>query len=580
MSAWEELLQVGHVLARDALPFPDGDNKNETIINGFTFNLTTLEHWNYTLFDNDTISNGSKCYLMFLPYIKPTILENNGSWTNATKCYSAVLNIGPRGNTGIALAAAFGLGLVLTLTCLTKHGRLHLPVDRRFYPIGRRWQWYWACFVCAAALISLLINVDVDRYYLQELPIIVTVFFWFLICNGTLGLVWEAVRHWGSWQERQYVDPNPFVYKEGDRRWQTEFWMPLFFYFWNWMNFFLVVPRNWNFLRKQGDDDQVNNFAIPQATSPRFKAAAFCLFISWLTICFSLWHSIKWYRDPRSGFFRKPYDYLKNVPLRLLLLLLLSLGTIGYQVFISFEWEYSVMKYNGNVAVIYGWGYGPSLLIIYLQIMWGWILPNEDRELLRQRRERGELLDRELGIVHKPAWWSRVRGDHLLSLRDKILRNVHEVGTERGIGRREETDEERAVRLEAQRNALNDDGFELSPMSPQGNDEYNPRSDRAGVRSIYQNESTQETQMPPLYQGKSETRRSESVVQAGGSILFPNYAAQAYADRQRYLQEDGPPPPPYSDQEQRARAERRQSSSTTGSISNQQPQQIRSMLDI
>jgi hypothetical protein len=228
-SVWDLLIP------RELRPFPPGANENETLFDGYEFNLTTLRHWNYTFYSNNTVSNGSRCYLTFLPYIEPTVLYENGSWVNATKCWSAINPIGTRGNTGIGMAVAFGVGLVLTLTALAKHGRLHLPVDRRFYPIGRRWQWYWGSFVCAAALISLLVNVDVDRYYIQELPIIVTVFFWFLICNGTLALVWEAVRHWGSWQERQYVDPNPFVYQQDDRRSKVEFWLPLWFYFWNWM---------------------------------------------------------------------------------------------------------------------------------------------------------------------------------------------------------------------------------------------------------------------------------------------------------------------------------------------------------
>jgi hypothetical protein len=331
------------------------------------------------------------------------------------------------------------------------------------------------------------------------------------------------------------------------------------------------VPRNWNYLKAQSDPDQTQNIAIPGAINPRFKAAAFCLFVAWLTILFSLWHSIKWYRDPRSGFLRKPFDYIRNIPVRLLLLIILSLGTIGYQAFISFEWKYSIMRYNGTVPVIYGWGYGPSLLIIYIQVVYGFFAPNEDRELLRQRRERGEHLDRELGIVHKPAWWARVRGDHLLSLRDKILRN--EVGTERGIGRRVETDAERDARLEALGVAVDDDGFELSPLNP--NNQNNPRVDRAGARNIPHHADADSTFGPPSYATDKSNADDDGIPQPGATIEFPNYAAQAFANRVRWLQEDGPAPPPYRDEERR----RRESSSTNGSTS-AQPQQVRSMLDI
>jgi hypothetical protein len=570
-----------NIIPRELQDFPPSRNgkENETTFGDYSdFNLTTLREFNYSYYSNQTVSNGSKCYLTFEPYVGPTWLAENGTWFNATKCYSAINPIGTRGNTGIGLAVAYGIALILILTTLAKHGRLYLPTDRRFFPIGRRWQWYWGCFICGCALISLLINIDVDRYYLQELPLIVTVFFWFLMCNGTLGLVWEAVRHWGSWQERQFVDPNPFVYQQNDRRSMIEFWMPLWFYFWNWLNFFLVVPRSWNFLKAQSTPEQVTNIAIPAATSPRFKAAAFTLIIAWATIIFSLMHSIKWYKQPRSGFFLKPFDYLRNVPIRLLLLIILSLGTIAYQVFMSFMWEYSIMRYDGVIPVQYGWGYGPTLVILVIQIAYGFISPNEDRELLRQRRERGEILDRELGLVRKPAWWARVRGDHLLSFRDKLLRNVKEVGTERGIGRRQETDAEREARLEAWAQARND-GFELSPLNGRDRDANNPRADRAGARRMPHHIDDDSTFGPPSY--ATDKSSIKAGAQPGTPAQSPptessDQAARAFTDRVRWLQgEDGPAPPPYRDQ-----ARRRESSSTNGSTSNAQPQQVRSMLDI
>lgn len=220
--------------ARDLLAFPGGDNSTDTVFGGIHFNLTTLEHWNYTYYSNGTLSNNSRCYLTYEPY-EPQLLISNGTFINATKCYSAVDPIGVRGYTGIGFAAVYAVGLMLTLTALAKHGRLYLPKEKRFYPIGRRWQWYWACFVCACALISLFTNIDIDRYHVVELPIIVTSFFWFLICQGTIALVWESVRHWGSWQERQFIDPNPFVYRTDDRRAKVEFYLPLWFYFWTWM---------------------------------------------------------------------------------------------------------------------------------------------------------------------------------------------------------------------------------------------------------------------------------------------------------------------------------------------------------
>lgn len=219
---------------RDLLAYPPGDNATDSVIGGVHFNLTTLNHWNYTLYSNGTLSNGSWCILTNPPYT-PTLLYPNGSFVNSTWCYTPVNPMGTRAWLGIAFATLFGAALLLQLTCLRKHGKLYLPVTRRFYPIGRRWQWYWGLWVCAMAIISLFTNIDVDRYYVVQIPIILTSFFWFLMQWGALALIWEAARHWGSWLERQLIDPNPFMLREDDRRAKIEFWLPLWFYLWLWL---------------------------------------------------------------------------------------------------------------------------------------------------------------------------------------------------------------------------------------------------------------------------------------------------------------------------------------------------------
>ena len=220
--------------ARDILSFPGGDNSSDTVIGGIHFNLTALDFWNYTLYSNGTLSNGSWCILTFDPYT-PSLVYPNGSFVNSTSCYYPVYNIGARAGIGIGFAVLFGLSIVLTLVNLSKHGKLYLPVEKRFVPIGRRWQWYWALFVAGTSLVSLITNVDVDRYYLPEIPIVLNVFFWYLMQQGAMAVVWEAVRHWGSWMERQFIDPNPFALRQDDKRASIEFWVPLFFYFWLWL---------------------------------------------------------------------------------------------------------------------------------------------------------------------------------------------------------------------------------------------------------------------------------------------------------------------------------------------------------
>jgi hypothetical protein len=154
---------------------------------------------------------------------------------NSTWCYLATQPSGDRAHIGIGFAVAFALSLLFVLLNLTRHGKLYLPVTKRFYAIGRRWQWYWAIFICTAAVIGLFTGIDVDRYRVVQLPLVLNVFFWYLMNMGSLAMVWEAVRHWGSWMERQFIDPNPFVLHQTDRRGMFEFWLPLFFYLWWWL---------------------------------------------------------------------------------------------------------------------------------------------------------------------------------------------------------------------------------------------------------------------------------------------------------------------------------------------------------
>jgi hypothetical protein len=180
---------------RDLLTFPTSPgNVTETIINGVHFNKTALEYWNYTLYSNNTISNNSKCYLIFDQY-QPTFLSN-GSWVNATTCYVPINRIKTRGILGVTFGALFGISVMFTLLNLKKHGEHFLREDKRFRLVGRRWQWYWMLFVAGCGMISTITSVDVDRDYLQDLAIVLQSFFFVLMVPGTMAMVWEGVRHW------------------------------------------------------------------------------------------------------------------------------------------------------------------------------------------------------------------------------------------------------------------------------------------------------------------------------------------------------------------------------------------------
>ncbi|KAJ9133436.1 DUF2434 domain-containing protein [Pleurostoma richardsiae] len=572
--------------ARDILAFPGGDNSTDTVIGGLHFNLTTLDHYNYTYFSNGTLSNGSRCLLTFEPYT-PKLLFPNGTWINSTSCYSPINNIQARSAIGLGFLGGFGIVLVLTLMNLRKHGRLYLPAEKRFYPIGRRWQWYWAIIVCAMSFISLITNVDVDRYYLPQIPIVLNTFFWFLMQMGTMAAVWEAVRHWGSWMERQYIDPNPFVLHQFDRRGMFEFYLPLIFYLFWWLNFFLVVPRSWSSIELQRSPEQALARAIPAATGGRFKAAAFCLLVCWIVTAVSLRHSIKHYCARNRGFFNRAFSVLRYAPFRFILMLPLALALVAYQALCAWRFQWSPLNVHGNNAAIYAGGYAPSLLILIIQVIHGFVTPNEDRELQRQRRIRGLEHDREMGLVRKPAWWRRINSEHVAgeSMRERIARNVRELGGGRATARN--IDRELATRVAEQDRAeaaLNGN-FELGSMGRTQSGQPVPAGFDASKRSS----------ITP-YGGKSETRRTERTLQVAAGLLFPNATPSISSEQRRAeLMMDGPPPPypnsSASSTRGRTRSVEDEDGARMGSVTrttsngtlnsiNQPPQQVKSMLDL
>ncbi|KAK3346342.1 hypothetical protein B0T25DRAFT_551794 [Lasiosphaeria hispida] len=579
--------------ARDIVAFPGGANASDTLIGNVHFNLTTLDLWNYTLFSNGTLSNGSWCILTFPPYA-PSLVLDNGTFVNVTWCYHPVNPIGVRAGIGIGFAVMFAIALGLTLMALHKHGRLYLPAEKRFWPIGRRWQWYWAIFASATALISLFTTVDVDRYYLPELPIVLTCFFWYLMQMGVTAIVWEAVRHWGSWMERQYIDPNPFVLPQDDARSKFEFYVPLAFYFFLWMNFFIIIPRNWGNIELQRYPEQIINDAIPTATDGRFKAGAFLLLACWLITVFFLRHSIKHYRERNRGIINRVIGLFRFTPFRFILLIPLGLTVIAYQALAAWEFAWSPLNVKGNNVAIYAGGYAPTLLILFIQIVWGFVAPNEDLELQCQRRVRGADIDRELGLSNKPAWWRRARADFVPHehMRDRIARNVREIGGGKATARNLEERREAAAATPTGLPTVDDVELESMSKRPlslskQATDLLGPIApgDFSGARTVAER-----------YGGKSDRRRTERTVGVVAGMLFPDAdpaaAAAATANRRAELMTDGPPPgfapPPYVERGRMATTPpgsrpttmgRGISADTTDSTSGP-PQQIRSMLDI
>lgn len=338
-------------------------------------------------------------------------------------------------------------------------------------------------------------------------------------------------------------------------------------------NFFMIVPRNWGPIELQRYPQQTIDEATPTATDARFKAAAFFLVVCWLTTVFSLRHSIRHYCPRNRGFFNRAAGFVRYTPLRFLLIIPLAAVIPAYQALVAWDFAYSPLKVDGNKAAIFAGGYTPTLLILYIQAIFGFFNPNEDLELLRQRRVRAQELDRDMGIVHKPSWWRGVNGEHIdpnESMRDRLARNVRELHGDRPTALSPET----GIPI-----PLAEASSEVGMMSP-----ASPAAPTAP--HVVASAHTQP------YVGKSDRRRQERAMELAAGLLFPEAGEQATAAaaaaarrRDELTGDDGPPqqpPPPYRETEGHSPAShvaRSVTAQSTGST-NQPPQQIRSMLDV
>jgi hypothetical protein len=206
--------------------------------------------------------------------------------------------------------------------------------------------------------------------------------------------------------------------------------MPLIFYLFGFLNFFMTIPRSWNSVQKQRSLDQQDALAKPSATDSRFKAGAVLAFCAWLVIVYALRHNIHYYKPKSKGPFRSCWGFVRYTPLKLVLVISLALVRVGYACAAAWDWSISPLKYNVQVGWLYGLGYAPVLLIIIVLNIWGYIEPNEDRALIAQRAERTASIDAELGIdrsTHKPSWWSKMHGDSHLDTEQR-LRNLVSAG--------------------------------------------------------------------------------------------------------------------------------------------------------
>jgi hypothetical protein len=169
----------------------------------------------------------------------------------------------------------------------------------------------------------------------------------------------------------------------------------------------MTIPRSWSAMLLQRSPAQQRAIAEPSATDGRFKAASFFAILAWLTICYSLRHSLHHYKPRNRGLFNSLAGFLRYAPRRFFLIIFLSAIKIGYDLATTWNFDISPLKFNSNPVWMYSLGYLPCLLVLLVMEIWGYIGENEDRQIIDQRREIERNTDAELGVVRKPHWWER-----------------------------------------------------------------------------------------------------------------------------------------------------------------------------
>ncbi|KAG2024920.1 hypothetical protein GB937_003621 [Aspergillus fischeri] len=384
---------------RAATPYEPGANAADVIVNEVHFNRTTLDLYKYTLYSNGTLSNGTDCYLAFQEF-QPR-MDENGTFVNGISCYAPIHGIGQHASIGMAFTAFFAVSMFLTMFNLRKHGRKYLPGRT----MGRRLKWLWLLFVAACGLVSCIMTVDVDRSHIQGTSLILQSVFYTLMTPGLMAAVWEAVRHWASWQERQILDRDPYAFTKRSSRRRQESLLPILFYAFALANFFLTIPRSWTGIELQRSPELTALHAQPLATDLRFKIAAFMSLAGTLVICYSLEHSIYRYRAaPTSPLAQATFYLSASPPEFLLALILLGLKT-GYAIAAAFDWSVSPLRVAVSQGWLYGLGVAPALLIIVLFNAVGFCELNEDKALIVQRGELDSALATDADLLGRKRWW-------------------------------------------------------------------------------------------------------------------------------------------------------------------------------
>ncbi|CCX15942.1 hypothetical protein FPQ18DRAFT_404557 [Pyronema domesticum] len=359
-------------------------NETHVQFDGHYFNETLLKEFNYTIYGNGTLSNDTNCFLVFDVF--NVFFLPNGTSINGTSCSIPIHNIATRGGLGIAFGAIFAILIILATTCLAKHGAVHLPLSKSFRPVSRRWPWYWLLVAGTCGCISGMVAIDIDRDYLQGTALILQNIFYYVLLPATLASVWEMTRHWGSLCERILLDEDPWRFPHEGPRDKAEFYLPLVFYLFGFMTFFLSVLRTWTMVSKGTWSPDVSA-AIAASTDGRFKASSIMAFIAWCVIWGSVFTSVKYYQ-PVS----------RHVPWKIPISMTFLLIRIIYNIGVAWEYDIGPLRPTAPVAYIYALGYAPIALAMLTMVIWGRMEPNDDIRIKDLRRERERATDFELGI--------------------------------------------------------------------------------------------------------------------------------------------------------------------------------------
>ncbi|KAK9479526.1 hypothetical protein V1514DRAFT_278482 [Lipomyces japonicus] len=331
----------------------------------YDFNYTTLDFFNYTIYDNGTVSNFSNCYLTFGEF--HPVIESNGTVFNTTACDYPYYGPHARAGVGVAFAVLSLVLLPYTMFNLRRLGKQHSITEyKRFRVVGRRWQWYWLIIVHALAAVAGFLSIDIDRAYLQGSSLTGYGAVFTAMLPVCFGVTWEMTRHWGSFEERRLFEADPFMFRYDDCRSKVHLIMPLVFYMFGFFLFLLTVLRNWtNLIRINA------NFN----TDTRWKVGVFLGVIAYFVIALQVYVTFRFYH---------PAKIQARIPL-----VYIGLGVfLAYNIAFAFDSSLSPFNPNSPVAAVAVWGYVPVLYIILVMNITGHRLMNEDKFIMQESRER------------------------------------------------------------------------------------------------------------------------------------------------------------------------------------------------